>query len=115
MAPKKKEPNHHQLLRTPENPKRTRSRREPQTYEQSYKQHLSFQSHTNKNGNYNWNHYLDLMEDGEPKDDFNLAEIDVDQFQKFRTSQNEGAIVVSSLCQQICRRDACATCTSWIL
>ena len=50
MAPKKNDPNHHQLLKTPENPKKTRSSQKPQTFEQSYKQHLSFQSPTNKNG-----------------------------------------------------------------
>ena len=41
MAPKKKDPNHHQFLRTPENPKKLRSKPKPLTFEESYKQHLS--------------------------------------------------------------------------
>ena len=86
MAPKKKETNHQHMLRTPDNTKGARrSRRGAQTYEQSYRQHLSFLDNTNKIGNYDLNQYPDLMEDGEPKEAFTFAVLDVDQFKQYRT------------------------------
>ena len=45
-------PNHQQVLRTPENPQRAKTKKKPLTFEQSYSRHLSFTSLTNLNGTY---------------------------------------------------------------
>ena len=86
MAPKKKNQNHHQLIRTPDKIKSSRRNKTgTQAYELAYKQHLIFQDNTNRTGKYDLSQYPDLMENGESKETTNYAVLDVTKFKKYKT------------------------------
>ena len=95
MAPKKPL-NYQQILKTPENPQKSKARKKSSTFEQSFMQQISFDSPTNLNGNYQWESFPDLAEKKENKDSVTLAEINLEVFAKHRTALNEVAKIVTT-------------------
>ena len=93
MAPRKTL-NYQQIMRTPENPQKSKSKKKSSSFEQYFMRQISFDSPTNLNGNYQWENYPDLAEKKENKDSTTLAEVDLEVFAKHRTSVNEGAKIM---------------------
>ena len=83
--------NYQQVMRTPENPQKSKSKKKSSSFEQYFMRQISFDSPTNLNGNYQWEMYPDLAEKKENKDSSTLAEVDLQVFAKHRTSVNEGS------------------------